>query len=149
MPDLVPSKRNKLTKNEANLFNIDRVFENFFNDTVFPAYYSKSGQMKVDIKENDKEYMIEADLPGFRKDDVMIDYEDDYLTISANHDEEKEEKKDNYLRKERFATSMTRSFMIDDVDAEKIKASMDNGVLKISLPKSERTKPKGKKIDIT
>jgi HSP20 family protein len=140
-----------LSRGEPDIFGMDRVFENFFNDTVFPALYSRSGQMKVDVRENENEYLVEADLPGFKKEDISVDYDDETLTISAKCDETKEEKDEkdaNYLRRERVACSTTRSFTVPDIDAEKISAAMEHGVLKVTLPKLKVTKPKGRKIDI-
>lgn len=131
-----------------DLFDIDRVFENFFNDTIFPAHYSNSGQMRVDIKENDKEYILEAEMPGVRKEDINIEIEDDRLTIRVKSDESTEEKQGNYLRKERRASSMARSFSIENLLAEKITAKHENGILTLTLPKKEETGGKRRKIDI-
>ena len=154
MSGLIPfdKKKNGIQRKNDNLidlFDVDRVFENFFNDTVFPSHFSNSGQMRVDIKENDKEYILEADLPGVNKEDINLEVHDDRLTISVKKDEKEEEKKDNYLRKERRTSSMTRSFYIESIISDKITAKYENGVLTLLLPKKEETKPKGRKIDIS
>jgi len=87
-------------------------------------------------------------MPGVRKEDINIEINDNRLTISANRDERVEEKRDNYIRKERRTSSMARSFSIDNVEADKITAKHENGVLTLILPKKEQSKPRGRKIDI-
>ena len=147
---LVPfNKRNTdVEKKTHDLLDIDSIFENFFNDTVFPSFYSNSGQMRVDIKETDKEYVVEAELPGVKKEEVNIQLDDDRLTISVERKEQSDEKKDYYIRKERRHCSMTRSFAVTNIMGDKVTARFENGVLSITLPKKEQTKPTGKKIDI-
>ncbi|HNX28745.1 MAG TPA: Hsp20/alpha crystallin family protein [Syntrophomonadaceae bacterium] len=149
MFDLTPfGRRNSLAQRNRNLFDIDDVFESFFNDRFFPTLYSNSAQMKVDIKETEKEYVLEAELPGISKDEVKVEIDDDRITITAQKNEQAEEEKDNYIRKERSYRAMTRSFAIHDIDAENIKAKYDNGILCITLPKQEQKSVKGKQIDI-
>jgi HSP20 family protein len=154
MSSLIPFERKNNGVQRKNgslfdLFDMDRVFENFFNDTVFPSHFSNSGQMRVDISENDKEYILEAELPGVKKEEINLEVSDDRLTISVKKDENTEEKKDKYLRKERRTSSMVRSFSIENVLSDKITAKHENGILTLVLPKKEETKPKGKKIDIS
>ncbi len=142
------SRRNQMQNRTNNPFDIDRVFENFFNDSVFPSYFRQSGLMKVDIKDDGDAYVLEAELPGIKKENVNIDVEDGNLTISVNQDEQTEEKNDNYLCRERRACSMRRSFSLDSIDVEKINAKMENGLLTLRLPKVEPTKPAGRKVEI-
>ncbi|BAE85456.1 Hsp20/alpha crystallin family protein [Desulfitobacterium hafniense] len=150
MFDLVPfeGRNSGLPRKSRNLFDIDSIFENFFNDTLFPAFYSQSGQMRVDIRENEKEFIVEAELPGVNKEDIQIDCTEDRLTITVQKTESTEEQKDNYIRKERKASSMARSFAIANIRHEEITAKYENGLLTVTLPKHEKTGPKGKKIDI-
>lgn len=154
MSGLIPfdKKNNGVQRKNCSLFDLfdmDRVFENFFNDTVFPSHFNNSGQMRVDISENDKEYILEAELPGVKKEEINMEVHDDRLTISVKKDEKAEEKKDNYLRRERRTSSMVRSFSIENVVSDKITAKHENGILTLVLPKKEETKPKGRKIDIS
>lgn len=148
---LVPFERKGrgIQRKNGDYFDIDSVFENFFNDTMFPLFYRNSSQMRVDIRENDKEYILEAELPGVKKEDINLEVNGDRLTISVNRDEKTEEKKNHYLRKERRTDSMTRSFSIENVLSDKITAKHENGILTLILPKKEETKPKGRKIDIS
>lgn len=147
---LVPfeRRRNQLQTRDPGLFDIDRVFENFFNDSVFPSMYNRSGMMKVDISEEDDRYILEADLPGISKDQVNVELEDDRLTISVNYEDEEEEKNKNYVRRERRACSMVRSFNAADVNGEAIEATMTDGVLRLVLPKKEPDQQKRKSIQI-
>jgi len=148
---LVPFERKGrgVQRRNGDYFDIDSIFENFFNDAVLPSFFSNSGQMRVDISENDKEYILEAELPGVKKEEINLEVHDDRLTISVKKDENKEEKKDNYLRRERRTSSMVRSFSIENIVSDKITAKHENGILTLVLPKKEETKPKGRKIDIS
>lgn len=148
---LVPfdRRRNQMQSADRNQeWNIDKLFENFFNDTIFPTYYTRSGFMKVDIGETDQAYWLEAELPGVDKDQVQIDLNDGQLTISVEQNEESEVKDEKYLRKERHCCSMKRSFVLDNIDEEKIAAKLENGVLRLDLPKKEQQKTITRKIDI-
>lgn len=147
---LVPYQRRGtgLQRRNRDFFDFDSFFENFFNDGLFPMFYNNNGQMRVDIKENDKEYIIEAELPGVKKEDITIETRDNMLTISVKSDETAEEKSENYIRRERRSTSMFRSFAIDNVKQDQIAAKHENGILKLTLPKQEKAKIKTRKIDI-
>jgi HSP20 family protein len=142
MFDLVPFR-----KRHGELMNsfFGRDFmEDFFNGDLFGV---NSG-IKADIKENEKEYIIEADMPGVDKEAIEVELRDNYLTISANHREELNEERENYIRKERRVGKIARSFYVENVKNEDVKASYKNGVLKLVLPKSEPQKKKSYKIDI-
>lgn len=151
MSGLIPWKNSGVQKRNdslLNFFDMDRVFDNFFNDSVFPSHFNNSGHMKVDISENEKEYILEAELPGVKKDEINLEVNDDRLTIAVSKDEKTEEKKDNYLRRERRTSSMIRSFSLENVASDKITAKHENGILTLVLPKKEQVVVKGRKIDI-
>jgi HSP20 family protein len=104
--------------------------------------------MKTDVKETDKAYELDIDLPGFDKENVQIELNDGYLTINASTNEEKEDKDENgtFLRKERFVGSCRRSFYVgDDVSEDDISAKFENGILSINVPKKELPKPEDRK----
>lgn len=105
---------------------------------------------KTDIRDTGKEFVLEAELPGFDKSDIGIDVKDGYLTITATHSEENDEKdkKGNYLRRERYYGSMTRSFDVSDIEENAITASFNNGVLELILPKKEDKAEVSRKIEI-
>ena len=137
--------RNYLTNRNFNTFDIfDDIFDNFFKPTTFS---NKVGNMRADIKENEKEYELAVDLPGFEKKDINLTLNDGYLTISAKT-EEKEEDKSNYIRRERVC-SYQRSFYVGDVVSEEdIKAKYNNGTLTLNIPKMERKEIPHKHIEI-
>ena len=93
--------------------------------------------MKTDVRELDGSYELDVDLPGFKKDEVTVDLQDGYLTISAAKALDKDESDQKFLRQERYAGSMSRSFYVgDDVEAADISAKYEDGILKISVPKA-------------
>ena len=96
--------------------------------------------MKCDIYEKNGNYHIEADVPGIEKENINIECEDGYLTITAVKEEEAEETDKNYSKKERFYGKIQRRFYVGDVDTDIIKASFNNGVLNIVIPKQEERK---------
>jgi HSP20 family protein len=147
MFDMVPfrSNNNSMAK-RGDYFN--QLFNNFFDDDFFaPVNYISNG-FRVDLKETDDEYMIEADLPGMNKDAIDISYENNYITIAAKRDDSVEDKRHNYVRRERRCGEFSRSFYIDNVDENNIDAEFKDGVLKVSLPKKDKTKINRKKINI-
>ena len=103
----------------------------------------------ADITEDDKEYIIKAELPDVKKEDVKVTVENGVLTISGERKFEKEEKKKKYHRVERAYGSFMRSFSLPDQgDASKVKAAFKNGMLTVHLPKSEKAKPKQIEVNV-
>ena len=134
----------------------ENLFDDFMDGFAFPTAnwnYAKNtaNVMKTDIKENDKGYELDVDLPGYKKEDVKAELKDGYLTISASNDNTKEEKDEDgkYIRKERYTGAVSRSFYVGKyVTEEDIHAKFENGVLTIDVPKKEETKPVEKYIAI-
>jgi HSP20 family protein len=123
--------------------NFDAVVNRFFDDG--PAY--RSTVPAVDVREDEDRFFLEAELPGMTEKDVNINVENNMLTISSKKEEERNEEKKGYVLKERKSAEFSRSFMLPkNVKAEKIEASMKNGVLNLVIPKAEEAKPK--KIEI-
>ncbi|MFZ5354247.1 MAG: Hsp20/alpha crystallin family protein [Bacillota bacterium] len=141
-------RNNAIERRPRDIFDIAGYFEDFFNDSFFPSFYGSSGMMKVDIKENEKEYIISADLPGVNKEEINIDLKYDRLTISVERNEQINEEKENYIRRERRFGSMSRSFYVENVVEGDIKAKFENGVLSIVLPKREASTVKRSRIEI-
>jgi HSP20 family protein len=103
----------------------------------------------VDISEDDKEYLIKAELPEVKKEDVKVTVQDDVLTISGERTLEKEEKGKKYHRVERAYGSFARSFTLpEDADATKVNAEFKDGVLKVRMAKSEKAKPKSVEVKL-
>ena len=127
-----------------NLFNDD--WMDFSFPDVDKVLYGKHAKnvMKTDVKETDNSYEVDIDLPGFKKDEIEAKLENGYLTISASKGldkEEKNEKDGTYIRKERYSGAMSRSFYVgDELKQEDIKAKYEDGILKLSVPKSEPKK---------
>lgn len=131
---LVPFRFNNGENNRG--LSINDMFNDFFNDDMLSEFNS-SGSFKTDIKETSEGYVVHAELPGVNKEDINIDYNNNYLTISAIKNNEFEEKKDNYIRRERSYGSVSRGFYINNIDKNSIKAKFDNGVLSVELPKKD------------
>ena len=126
-------------------------FDDFFKDSFFDSQESKI--MKTDIKENENNYELEVDLPGYNKEDIKMHMEDGYLVINAktSKEENDKDKKGNYIRRERFIGECSRSFYLgNDIKEEDIKANFNNGTLKIEVPKktTEEKEEEKKYIDI-
>ena len=130
-----------------SIFN-DNLFDDFFD---FPFYDDKAEKklyghhaanlMKTDIQEHDDGYTLEMDLPGFKKDEIQIELNNGYMTISAAKgldEDEKDKKSGKYIRRERYTGSCQRSFYVgEDVTEEDIKAEFKHGILKLFVPKKE------------
>ncbi|MDD4298478.1 MAG: Hsp20/alpha crystallin family protein [Bacilli bacterium] len=120
----------------------------FYLDDIFDEFLiSGTNNFKCDIYEKDDNYFLEADIPGFKKEDIKIEVEDGYLTISVHKEDENKEEGKNYLRRERYAGSFKRKFYLGNIDDENIKAEFKEGTLKIIVPKKEDL-PNIKKIEI-
>ena len=136
-------------RSSANPFALfDAMRDSFFRDG-FPAANWGAAAFKVDVKEMDDHYELTADLPGMKKEDVALHYENGYLTVAASHDESKDEKDEagNYIRRERHTGEVSRSFYIDGIDDVNIRAEFKDGVLQVNLPKSASA-PERKQIEI-
>ncbi|ASQ91281.1 heat-shock protein Hsp20 [Prosthecochloris sp. GSB1] len=126
-----------------------KLFENVFSETMTPLFSSMAPSFRVDVSEDEKSIFIDADMPGLKKEDVKISMDEDVLTICAERTHEEEEKKKDYHRIERSYGSMSRSFTVgENVDADNIDASYDNGVLHIVLPKKEPMEKVKKAIEV-
>lgn len=129
------SRRN----NDVDFFNFDDFFRPFDN-----AY-----AMRTDVREENGNYLLDVDLPGFDKKDISLSLDDGYLTVSAHTDESKQEKgKDNYIRRERRFGSCSRSFYVGDIEEKDVQASYNNGILSISFPKDGKHEKAKKQIEI-
>ena len=121
-------------------------------DEMERAFFGRSSlaEFKTDITDNGKEYLLEADLPGFDKKDIRVDINGDELLITAERKSEKEEKKENggYIYRERSFGSFSRSFDVSGVDTEKIKGDYKDGVLTLTLPKKQETLPSSRRLEL-
>lgn len=118
--------------------------ENLFDDFMdFPFDRSRKNHlMNTDIREVDGRYELDIDMPGFKKEDIKAELKDGYLTIHAetNSNKDEKDKNGNYIRRERYSGSCSRSFYVgENVKQEDIKARFEDGILKLSVPKNEAT----------
>ena len=130
-----------------NLFDddwMDFPFDSNFWGKRNPLYGKHAqNMMKTDIREKNDSYELDVDLPGFKKDEIKIQLKDGYLTLSAAKglDKDEKDKKGNYIRRERYAGAMQRSFYVGDaVTQDEIRAKYEDGILKVSIPKKEPKK---------
>lgn len=138
----------------------ENLFDDFFDDFFdFPAFDDRAMQkaqrklygrhaanmMKTDVQEHNDHYEVDIDLPGFKKEELSLELKDGYLVISAAKGfskDEKEEQTGRFVRRERYAGSMSRSFYVgEDMKQEDIHAKYESGVLKLGIPKAEARKP--------
>lgn len=142
MLELTPFARNH--RSVYNPFReMEEMEKNFFGGNAMNAF-------KTDIKEDEKSYVLEADLPGFKKEDIAIDVDNGYLTITAERHSENDEKdgKGNYIRRERSFGSYSRSFDITGVKEDEITASYADGVLTLNMPKKDAELPTARRLEI-
>lgn len=126
----------------------DEAFLDDFFRTDLPARFN-GFEPKIDIRETDKSYVIEAELPGLEKDDFKLTVEDGVLTLEGEKKMEHEEKNENYYRAERSYGSFKRSFRLsEEIDSKNIDAKYKNGILSVTLPKTEKAKPKAVDVKI-
>ena len=127
-----------------NLFDDDWMefpFEKSFFGKNNPLYGKHTkNMMKTDVRETDTDYEVDIDLPGFKKEEIQAELENGYLTIRAEKslDKEKKDEKGNYIRRERYAGTMSRSFYVgSNVKQEDIRAKYEDGILKLTVPKMD------------
>ena len=108
----------------------------------FNKFFGEMNYPQVDIKEKDNQYEFMVDLPGYKKEDIEVEYKDGYLEIRGKqeHSSETEDKDGRYLRKERSFGTFKRSFFIGEIEQDQIKGAYHEGVLKLEVPKSSENK---------
>ena len=121
------------------LDNMERSF--FVNGSVVSAF-------RTDVSDTGDAFKLEAELPGFSKDDIKIDIENDCLTISAERKFDDEDKKKNFVKRERFYGSYSRSFDVTGIDTDAIEASYNDGVLTLTMPKKKAEVPASRRLEI-
>ena len=138
-----------------SIFN-DNLFDDWFDDDFYMPMIPDMGdadkklyggraahEMKTDVKETEKGYEVAVDLPGFKKDDVTVELNNGYMTITAKKkvDNDKKNEEGKYIRREHYAGSMSRSFYVGDQLTENdIHAQMNDGILTLQIPKKEEQK---------
>ena len=124
----------------------ENLFDDMFNDafgmrpSIDHALYGKHAKnmMKTDVRETEDSYLVDIDLPGFKKDEVKVELKDGYLTVNAAKglDKDEQDKKGRYIRQERYAGTMSRSFYVGEgVKPEDLRAKYEDGILQVTVPK--------------
>lgn len=142
-------KNNNLTYNPFNDF--DELERKFFEEPFGSFFRSNDlAEFKTDISDKGDSYLLEADLPGFKKEDIHLDINGDTLTINAERhsDHEDKNKKKDYVCVERSYGQYSRQFDVSQIDTDAIKAKYEDGVLKLTLPKKNQEKNEPKRLEI-
>ena len=141
MYGLIPFKTNNLQERGSTF---DNLFSDFFNDDFIAPLNKEISKFNTDIKENENEYVVIAELSGVKKEDINVEFKNDQLVISAKRQECKDESKEDYIRKERCYGEFQRSFRFVDVDNKNISAKFENGELKVTVHKKIKEKEASK-----
>mgnify|MGYP003592404257 FL=1 len=132
------NKKNKEISTNTDFEDFYNVLDDYFsNDWPFKRTLTHD-TFKVDVEDNGNEYLIEAEVPGIDKKDINVELNDGKLMISITRDENSESKKKNFIHRERRYSSMSRSIYLEDAKPDGIKAKLENGLLKVVVPKEEK-----------
>lgn len=141
---MTPFKKDSFNRKDDFLTPL---LNNLFDNDFFNVM-SNRGNFRADLKETNDSYLVVADLPGVKKGDIDIEFQNNNLVITAKRDESVEDSKESYVRRERHYGEFRRSFYIDNVDEDKVEAKFEEGVLRILLPKLTKDDENKRKIDI-
>ena len=143
MFELIPFDRHMRSIASFDPFRVfDDMERSFFGSS--PAVSA----FRTDVTDMGDAFKLEAELPGFNKDDIKLDVENDCLTISAERRMENEDKKPNFVKRERFYGSYSRSFDVSGIDVDGIQASYTDGVLSLNMPKKQQIAPASRRLEI-
>jgi HSP20 family protein len=123
---------------------LDDMERSFFGGNSHPAMSS----FRTDVTDTGDAFVLDAELPGFKKEDIKIDVENDCLTITAERKADEEEKQKNFITRERFYGSFSRSFDVSGVNVDGIEAAYNDGILKLTMPKKVETVPPTRRLEI-
>ena len=123
---------------------LDEMERSFFGGNNHPAMST----FRTDVTDTGDAFVLGAELPGFKKEDIKIDVENDCLTISAERKLDEEEKQKNFIKRERFYGSFSRSFDVSGVNVDGIEAAYNDGILKLTMPKKVETVPPTRRLEI-
>ena len=143
MFELIPFDRRMRSLSAFDPFRMLEDMERGFFSNASPV-----SAFRTDVTDLGDAYRLEAELPGFKKEDIKLDVENDCLTISAERRMENEDKKPNYVKRERFYGSYSRSFDVSGIDVDGIQASYNDGVLSLNMPKKQETLPASRRLEI-
>ena len=143
MFELIPFDRHSRNVAPFDPFRmLDEMDRHFF--TATPAVTA----FRTDVIDSGDAYTLESELPGFKKEDIKIDIENDCLTISAERKDDTKEEKDNYVKRERYYGSFSRSFDVSGINVDGIEAAYNDGILTVKLPKKAAEIPASRRLEI-
>ncbi len=147
MTSLIPfnRKKNDILSTDGDDFR--NMLDDFFSEAWPMRRNLQSDTFKVDVQEEEKEYIVHAEVPGIKKEEIDLSLNEGRLCINIRREEEKEEKKKNFIHRERRTSSMQRNIFLQEADNDGIKAKLEDGVLRINVPKRE-TPDTSRRIDI-
>ncbi len=135
--------KNSLTKYDNDVFGSNWL-KNFFDIPIF----TNSSILKTNIRKEGDSYVYEVDVPGYRKEDISISYEEGYLIVEAKKQGQVNNSNDTYIRQERYSGTCSRSYYVGEIDESKISAKCENGILCITFKEEKDKKITTKKINI-
>ncbi|MBQ3756547.1 MAG: Hsp20/alpha crystallin family protein [Oscillospiraceae bacterium] len=145
MFELIPFDRSGNRMSAYDPFRmLDEMERSFFGGNTHATLTS----FRTDVTDTGDAFVLDAELPGFKKEDIKIDIENDCLTISAERKMDEEDKQKNFIKRERFYGSYSRSFDVSGVNVDGIEAEYSDGVLKLTMPKKVETVPPTRRLEI-
>ncbi|MDR1674364.1 MAG: Hsp20/alpha crystallin family protein [Oscillospiraceae bacterium] len=137
MTGLIPFNRRNLgpARVGTNFEDFYNVLDDFFSDSFMPSRNLLRDTFKIDIEEKDGEFLIEAELPGIKKEEIDLNIEDENLCITVSRTDESGSEEKAYIHRERRTSSMSRRIRLAGADLSEIKAKLDNGILTLTVPK--------------
>lgn len=147
MKDLIPFNRNNPLRRAGGFEDFYNMLDNFFTSPLSTDKDLIEGSFKLDIKDEKDKYVIEADLPGIKKEEINLQLDNGRLSISIEREEEEETEEKDYVHRERRYSSMSRSVYLENIKDEEVNAKLEDGVLCIEIAKDEESE-KSKNIPI-
>ena len=145
MFELIPFERRDNRISTYDPFRmLDEMERSFFGN----GSHAAASAFRTDVTDTGDAFVLDAELPGFKKEDIKIDIENDCLTISAERKLDDEEKQKNFIKRERFYGSYSRSFDVSGVNTDGIEASYHDDILKLTMPKKVETVPASRRLEI-
>lgn len=136
MANLIPTNRRNRSVAPTGFEDFYNMLDDFFTDPWMTGRRTREA-FKMDVQQTDKEYTIEAELPGINKEEINLEMNDGTLRISVNHEESKDDESKSYIHRERRYSSMSRAVHLADAEADGISAKLDGGILKVSVPRQK------------
>ena len=132
----------------VSVYDPFRMFDEMERSFFGNSNHAAVNAFRTDVIDTGDAFVLDAELPGFKKEDIKIGVENDCLTISAERKVDEEEKQKNFIKRERFYGSYSRSFDVSGVNVDGIEAAYNDGILKLTMPKKVETVPASRRLEI-